>query len=188
MKVWEIKKDYTLLSSVTFNVRDYDIPVMFYGERYADKWQVPRARFYPTNYYQDSEGNYYDINKQPAEPIIQITDFPGFVSGALLCSEKAASILLPFVDKEVEVLPVNVEGHSYTLLNVVNVIDCVDLSKTRFKDSFISRRRGNPEVLTYAFHTDKLEGVYLFKTPYRMETSISAELRHPCSFERHRTP
>ncbi|WP_379135730.1 imm11 family protein [Paenibacillus sp. sgz500958] len=58
------------------------------------------------------------------------TDFPYFTSGKPLVSEKVKSILEPYIKDEVEFLPLDHDEINLFLMNVTNILDCVDWERS----------------------------------------------------------
>ena len=95
-----------------------------------------------------------------------IPDFArGIVSKSL--SERARSILEPWVAKQVEFLPLITPVGLYYEMNI-NRVDCLDVRRSSVKRFESSGRV--MEVFNYAFHWDKLQGVNIFWLP---ELSVS---------------
>jgi len=61
------------------------------------------------------------------------TDFAYCKPGALFCNQRAWSILKGVVSNEVESLPFPVDGLPYFILNIINVVDCLDPNESVFK-------------------------------------------------------
>ncbi len=155
MKIWEVKHqtsiDVALIAYKHFE--DIDPTVFFQGKKLANSWRVPVARL------------------NPAQPRARVVDFPFFEYGALLCSISAWTILKPFLESEVEILPVDVEHHHYQLLNPIQVINCLDKEQSFMTYSKTGRVT---DIQHYVFNQEKLTGIYLFKTPELTRTNIYA--------------
>lgn len=155
MKIWLVKHRINKeIATVDYKHFRYNDPhVFFEGKRLASTWKVPAAHL------------------NPLQPGAQVVDFPFFAYGALLCSQAAWKVLEPHLAAEVELLPVDVEGFDYQLLNPLCVIDCLDKEQgqfTRYKTGRVI------EIKHYVFDEDKLNGVYLFKTPEFTRTQLYA--------------
>lgn len=98
-------------------------------------------------------------------------NFPFFKYGALLCDGAAWDVLRPHIEDEVEVLPVDVAGYDYRLLNPVKVIDC--LNKQICKFSYFTTGKVK-SIDNYAFHLERLQDTFLFKTPELSATRMYA--------------
>ena len=60
-------------------------------------------------------------------------DFPWFVaSGALVFSEKALDALLPLIQDDVEVLALDSDEGDFSLVHVLEILDCLDLEGSEF--------------------------------------------------------
>ena len=82
--------------------------------------------------------------------------------GAVILRDKALTILQPLIEGSVEILPLRYGGERLHLINVINVIDCLDEEKStvkRLPDGMIWR------FVEAAFKEDLLEGEHIFKLP-----------------------
>jgi hypothetical protein len=83
--------------------------------------------------------------------------------GAPGLSKKAVEILMPLIEKNVQLLPLKHPAFEYFRLNVLQLIDAIDYEKSTF------RKLSNGRLLTvkeYVFKPDCLIGVDIFKVPY----------------------
>ena len=110
MTIWRVEHQLDdKIAMVTLKVVDYDSPVIYFrGTRLLDSWEVPNAEFWKN------------------QPGAKVVNFPFFEYDALLCGGAAWHVLRPYIEDEVEVLPTDVEGYDYRLLNPVKVIDCLN--------------------------------------------------------------
>ena len=155
MKIWSIRHKLSEgIALIDYKNFDINAPhIFFQGERLGATWKEPAAHL------------------NPAQPRASVVDFPFFEHGALLCSINAWNILQPYLQEEVELLPVDVEGYNYVLLNPIRVIDCLDRQQSKFT---IYKTGRVIEVQHYVFQQEKLNGAYLFKTPELKRTDIYA--------------
>jgi hypothetical protein len=84
-------------------------------------------------------------------------DFFKLVPGALVCSPRAVGVLRGVLEMAGELLPLPVEGHEVTVLNVLECVNCLDEGRSDF-DSDRARSR-------YVFLPERLSGSTLFKVP-----------------------
>jgi hypothetical protein len=103
-----------------------------------------------------------------------LTDFVYIQSGALFCSEEAWLQISGPLETEVEPLPMTVNGRRYYILNITNVLDCLDEQESIIVYWPDGRVR---DVERYVFHEDKVEGAFLFKIPQRRKTQIFCTAR-----------
>jgi len=155
MTIWRVEHQLDEnIAMVACKIVDYDAPIIYSdGTRLLNSWEVPDAEF------------------SRSQPGAEVVNFPFFKYGALLCDGAAWGVLRPHVKDEVEVLPVNVEGYDYRLLNPVRVIDC--LNKQVCKFSYFTTGKVK-SIDNYAFYLEKLHGTYLFKTPELSATRMYA--------------
>jgi hypothetical protein len=184
MVVWKIETDLSLLSCLAFSIHGEGkrrgpsfFPSGFKGERLLTQWKTVLVEYVPASPAEDEDGNPVDRNGQPTERVINITDFPSFYSGVFVCSKRASEMLLPTLEYEVEVLPISVAGYEdeYSLMNPIKVLDCLDETRTEFRE--MGLRGGNPwrRVERYAFDYAQLADTYLFKTPYSMFDTFATD-------------
>lgn len=60
-------------------------------------------------------------------------DFPRYLSGQSIISEKVKNILFPILAEEVEILPLSHPEFNLFMLNITNVIDCVDYNRSEIQ-------------------------------------------------------
>jgi len=155
MTIWRVEHQLDeKIAMATLKVVDYDAPVIYFrGTRLLDTWEVPDAEFWKN------------------QPRAEVVSFPFFEYGALLCDGAAWDVLRLHIEDEVEVLPVDVAGYDYRLLNPVKVVDCLNKQICKFTDFTTGKVKS---IDNYAFHLDKLQGTYLFKTPELSATRMYA--------------
>lgn len=91
-----------------------------------------------------------------------------YMGGLLVCNNDAWQLLKDELKDEVEALPIHVGASLYYIVNVVNVVDCLDFGASRFlRTPFDS---GVGEILQYAFQQSRLEGHLLFALPQNPKT------------------
>lgn len=105
------------------------------------------------------------------------SDFPRWFGGVLVFSMRALALMADCLDeKEVEILPIrtmpNRHGfdYDYSVVNVTNVVDCLDQQRSR-----IVRYRSSGRIMRierYSFDTEALEGVRIFKIPEQSTTAV----------------
>jgi hypothetical protein len=84
-------------------------------------------------------------------------------SGMVAFSEKAVEIMMPFLNGNVQILPLLHPIQKYYLLNVTNVIDALDYNTSEF----LKLRSGKMvRVEQYAFKEDVVDNQDIFKIPY----------------------
>jgi hypothetical protein len=83
---------------------------------------------------------------QLSEPGLRSSDFLSFPACSMILSPRARSDLGSHLQAGVEVLPLWYSGREYSLINVTNVIDCLDPE----------RSVTYPYVKNYAFHRECL--------------------------------
>jgi len=93
-----------------------------------------------------------------------------FVSGHLVVSERAVQILQPLMSDKVQILPIDYEGtKTLYVLNVINVVDCLDYEKSkirRMRDGTVS------EIDEFAFDYSKVSQHDIFKIPEKIWSTV----------------
>ncbi|MEK3901194.1 imm11 family protein [Paenibacillus sp. FSL R7-0179] len=117
MKIYEFKVDYSITTTLIMNDEDekqasHSINNDFEGQKLAYSWQ-------------------------PIELITHkeklFNDFPHFINGKPIISVRVMQILKPFIAHEVEFLPLLHDELNIFMINVINVLDCVDWQKSKVK-------------------------------------------------------
>jgi len=151
MKIWHISTDpntYRSLVTPDLSPGDYTALVRLFrsGQLFAATWKPLRVEWF--------------IEKE--EDRKPVGDFPtiaGIVP--LIMSEKARTKLTDVIQENVEFLPLEASFGIYYAANV-HVVDCLEREKSqliRFSDGGIMR------VERYAFNTDILKGMHIFRIP-----------------------
>lgn len=150
MKVYELinNKDSLLLAAVD----DDSHPINgsnFKGKSLSDIWNpVTVETLYKRNY----------------------SDFPKYGIGKPVVSEKVRDILLPYISEQVEFLPLHHENNRLYMLNVTNILNCVDWNRSevrRFKSGMFADF--NKLVLDF----NKIpEGTFIFKIKETAVTTV----------------
>lgn len=89
------------------------------------------------------------------------SDIPSFSAGAPVLSICAVEKLAPYLNDNVEVLPIHCIKGDYCIINVTNVIDCIDYEKSevkRFKSSGRIMR-----FIKYSFKPETIRNEHIFK-------------------------
>jgi hypothetical protein len=91
---------------------------------------------------------------------IKRSDTPTFNSGPVL-SERGVAILKDLICGSAEILPLKYKREQYYVLNVTNILDCIDYSKAQYIPFSSS---GRPMVFTnYAFKYEAVKNEHIFK-------------------------
>jgi len=102
-------------------------------------------------------------------PRHRVGDFYQFDSSILITSPRATKALRWHLERAGELLPLPYEGSTYTLLNVTECIDVLDVNKSEFVYSPSGHRIG---IKRYAFHADRFTETSLFKIPQTDKSEI----------------
>jgi len=118
---------------------------------------------------------------QPPLDVIdgEICDVISYRPGALIFSKHAMDVTLPFIKNEVEFLPISLKGMGELfVLNVVNVIDCLDMGKSEVR--YHADGQTVRTIRDYKFYENMLDGVCLFKIPQSAGGEILATEKFKC--------
>ncbi|WP_419871418.1 imm11 family protein [Candidatus Pristimantibacillus sp. PTI5] len=146
MKVWELLSSDKSIVIIVSNREEDRKKINFNGENSVD-WQP--IKFKTT------------IKRK-------IIDFPNFTKSVPVLSKSSLSILKTYINPYVELLPIEHEYELF-LVNVTNVIDCVDYARSEY-DVMPSGRFGGFNSLY--FHEHCLQDEWIFKIPEKVNTSV----------------
>ena len=95
-----------------------------------------------------------NIGKQPIPDIVSLRS-------TLVFSEKAKKLLIPYLSNEDELLPLEYENDTWYVLNVVTKMEAaLDREKTTY---YVDDSMDVTGAKKYAFSSEELKGVHLFK-------------------------
>jgi hypothetical protein len=159
MKIWDVQGDFrkyapliqvdAVKNGIFFStLPDFD------GSKIGDSWTEIKVDF-------------YDQESKPDQ-----SNFNYLTPGVLVCDRIALTALRQDILTEVEVLPIHTPDKQLNLLNVTNIIDCLNKEETEKEGSFIGAEIifGNK----LAFDLSKLENVNLFKIPELVYLNVFA--------------
>lgn len=88
-------------------------------------------------------------------------DFPNYLTGKPIVSAKAKKIIEPFIGIQAEFLPLIHDELELYMMNIMNVIDCVDWGKSKVHISSTGVFAGSADIV---FDFSRIpEGTFLFK-------------------------
>ncbi len=82
---------------------------------------------------------------------------------SFILNERSYKILYPYIKNEVQIFKIKSENDNLYVVNITNIIDCLDYDKSKIK-RFPSSGRVM-RVIKYAFKTEKLTNAIIFKLP-----------------------
>jgi len=106
----------------------------------------------------------------------RVGDFPSLRGPVPVFSQRAWNALQPLIEKSVEALPVKCGTHDYYLINVIDVVDCLDHARSHIK-RFSSGRIMLVE--SYCFRDSCLTTQVIWKLPETasLEVLVSESFR-----------
>ncbi len=140
MKVWHWIADVDNFENLTTLKQEDWEKLRFDGRKLADTWTALAVRVM-----EDSK----------------ISDTPGLSSGAPVLSPRAISVLKDLMKDIVEVLPLICSSGEYYVINVLDVVECVDYEKAEFE-----RYESSGRIMLfnkYAFKPECVKGKHIFK-------------------------
>ncbi len=151
MRIYKIKEDTNNYQWVMPKNKD-DIfeNLSFECHSKESKWQpLEMFVFNP----QKKQGNFYTLGG----------------IGALVFDEQALDAMLTIFEMAGEILPINVEGASLYILNVLDCVNCLDKDKSIW-DYYEDGSRGR--ILSYSFYKDRMTEGSIFKIPETCKTEV----------------
>jgi hypothetical protein len=104
------------------------------------------------------------------EPMLKAGDFYQFEGSKLITTLRATEVLEEFLEMAGELLPLPYGGEVYTVLNVLECINCLDHERTQWRLGPDTGEKLGPRQ--YAFHPDRFSESPLFKIPETCRSQI----------------
>lgn len=148
MTLYQLWSDHTYR---TFEEETMYKPIWFRGEPVTD-W--PEPELYPSAHHTEKDKEIGDV-------------IPVDVS-AVVVNQCCFEVIKPLVLKAAQILPAKWEAQKLFVLNVTNVIDCLDHEKSKVK-----RFAGSGRIMRveeYAFYREMLKNASIFKIPEEAHT------------------
>lgn len=130
------------------------------GKPVGKNWQVPLILKENEKYYYDFfhikdriENDIFDMNEDEDENLLE---------DVVCVTQRVYDELQPILKDEVEFLPMKSDDGTYYVMNIINIIDCLD------KESSKCNMTPNGLIVNYeelVFDTKKLEGQHIFRIP-----------------------
>ena len=165
MTIWEYREDVDNYNYIEpAGEADPDLAQKLMGTPYPGPWTPIPVRYAATwkdpHPALDSQGKPIRF---PGDDLPRC-DFPALVCAgpAAVFSDRALQVLLPFVQDSVEVLSLECEDDDLHLINVIDVVDCLD------EDESTAARLSNGAIafITHqVFKEQLLAGKHIFKLP-----------------------
>jgi len=103
----------------------------------------------------------------------KLIDNSGFIGGSPIFSSKAKETFHNLLKNKVEFLPLKHEnGETYHLVNVINVLDCIDYETAVVNKEEIMPRVVRTEVIKYQFQYELIKDELMFKIPENTTTRV----------------
>jgi hypothetical protein len=104
-------------------------------------------------------------------------DFPHFWPTLPVFSARALTALAPLLGDRIEPLPFDVEGQKFSMINVLDVVDCLDVDRSTLSRNPVTGHISS--ILHYTFFLERVAGHHLFRIPQtsRLKVLVSATFR-----------
>ena len=80
-----------------------------------------------------------------------------------MINERAYDVLEPYLDKHAYGFEIESQGVKFFVVNVIEVVDCVDYEKSQMK--YFQSTDRIKDIEKYVFKKEMLKGITLFKIP-----------------------
>jgi hypothetical protein len=117
-------------------------------------------------------GKYQDIEENSAWNPLEVRiesfgtkrgDFFSIIARKFACNQETWEILTPLIKNDVQLLPLKSDDGDFSILKVINIVDCLDHSKA---DIFRSPETGKVlRVRKYAFKEELIQKQHFFAIP-----------------------
>lgn len=148
MKYYQYLPDSNHFKGYGLDQKDkYIIDMHYQSQRLSPKWTPVVLHGFDDN--PEVEGDFPSLSSYRKVPIF---------------SRHALDVLFPLISDSIEVLPVvHPSGDEFFIINVLELLDCLDEEKSEVRRSQIDGRISR--VFSYCFHPALIEGKHIFKTP-----------------------
>lgn len=148
MKIWEVSVDVKKFASAYLTDNEGNI-LSFYTDWPDFRGQLFGANWLrPTGKLQEGKivGNFVDIDP-----------------GILVCDSYTWICLENYIQNEIEVLGIDVEGIDLKILNITNIVDCLDEEKS--EALYLRDNQRIMHIKKFSFNKELLNETMLFKIP-----------------------
>lgn len=144
MRIWKMD----------FDLDNYD------NLRPKERWTLDKIKSFDGR---GQYGSWYPIELERLEPEkgLGLSDAPGFYSHIPLFSGNAVNILKKYIDYNAEILPTKFNEGDFYIINVTNVLDCINWSDSKYI-TFPDKKR-IMSIEEYQFVKEKVENQDFFK-------------------------
>lgn len=92
-----------------------------------------------------------------------IGDVSSISTSSYIINEKAYKVLYPYLKEHSQIFQLKNENKIFYVINVTDIIDCLDYEKSEVK--YFSSSNRVMDIEKYAFHSGKLKKATIFKIP-----------------------
>ena len=163
MKIWEYCEDVDHYAHLTFVDLAFTRELIseFTGKPYTKTWPTPTVDFAMDWEAPGLSGRERKIIRKQNEGLPE-PDFPWLpgAEAAAVFSMRALQVLGVLLGSAVQILPLNCRSKEYSIVNIIEVIDCLDQEHSLF-------RHYGPtfNIIKPVFKPGMLQGKHIFKLP-----------------------
>jgi hypothetical protein len=140
--IWLVRADVERCASIELSRSDYDRLPVFDGRLLNSEWPSFDAKLTDR---------------------MLIGDFAYLTAGTFACRRTAWDQIKAVIGSEVEALPINVEAVPFVVLNVTNIVACLDRDRSNIR--YFPGSDRVYRVMQHVFHRENLVSSHLFKVP-----------------------
>lgn len=105
----------------------------------------------------------FTLSKYKEEIEKPIGDVSSISTSSYIINEKAYKVLYPYLKEHSQIFQLKNENKIFYVINVTDIIDCLDYEKSEVK--YFSSSNRVMDIEKYAFHSEKLKKATIFKIP-----------------------
>ena len=161
-KIYRLENDIINFLWVTpVDENDFDILLNIEGDSVKTNWR---------------ELNFEFIYENSNDGKVPKGDFPNFMAGVLVFSKMAKDELDLFLTSEIEFLDIIIENELYYIANVVEIVDCLNIKKSKVK--YFDNSKDIMEIQKYSLYKEKLINSMIFRIDnFKTEIFVSDQFK-----------
>ena len=105
----------------------------------------------------------FSLSKYKDEIDKPIGDVSSISTSSYIINEKAYKVLYPYLKSHSQIFKINNNGTIFYVINVTDIIDCLDYDNSEIK--YFSSSNRVMDIEKYVFHSEKLKKATIFKLP-----------------------
>jgi len=145
VKIWKLGRDVDNYESLAWGDNEFDIDLNYIQSFNGDS----------------KEKNWIPIHLKRMSEDIEFSNTPGLSAHIPVFDKKAVDVVREYLIGNAEILPVLCGDKEFYIINVTNVMDCIDYELSEYKTFRDGVRI--MRFIKYVFIEDKVENVHIFK-------------------------